>query len=49
MESAGTGVAAVRCNRQFIGMERDTEFFDAASDRIKIEECKMESALTFTE
>lgn len=49
MGSGTTGVAAVRCNRKFIGMERDTGFFDTASSRIKIEQCKMESALTFAE
>jgi len=34
MGSGTTGVAAVKCNRNFIGIEMDEEYFKAASDRI---------------
>ena len=34
MGSGTTGVAAVKCNRQFIGIEQDTSYFEMASKRI---------------
>ena len=34
MGSGTTGVSAVRCNRKFIGIEKDKRYFDLASDRI---------------
>lgn len=34
MGSGTTGVSAVKCNRKFIGIERDKHYFDLASDRI---------------
>jgi len=34
MGSGATGVAAMRCNRRFIGIERDLDYFTAASERI---------------
>ena len=34
MGSGTTGVAAVKCNRNFIGIEKDKEYFDQASERI---------------
>ena len=35
MGSGTTGVAAVKSNRNFIGIEMDQEYFKAASDRIR--------------
>lgn len=49
MGSGTTGVAAVRCGRKFIGIERDASFFSAASERILKESRLLESAITFTE
>ena len=34
MGSGTTGVSAVRCNRKFIGIEKDENYFNLASDRI---------------
>ena len=34
MGSGTTGVSAVKCNRKFIGIEKDKHYFDLASDRI---------------
>ena len=34
MGSGTTGVSAVKCNRKFIGIEKDKRYFDLASDRI---------------
>ena len=34
MGSGTTGVSAVKCSRKFIGIEKDTHYFDLASDRI---------------
>ena len=34
MGSGTTGVSAVKCNRKFIGIEKDKYYFDLASDRI---------------
>ena len=35
MGSGSTGVAAVKCGRKFIGIEKETEYFDIAERRIK--------------
>ena len=35
MGSGTTGVACVKTNRKFIGIEKDEEYFNLASDRIK--------------
>lgn len=35
MGSGSTGVAAVRCGRKFIGIERDPSYFKIAEDRVK--------------
>jgi DNA modification methylase len=35
MGSATTGVAAVKLNRQFIGVEREPKYFDIACRRIE--------------
>jgi site-specific DNA-methyltransferase (adenine-specific) len=34
MGSGTTGVAAVNCNRNFIGIEMDEQYFKIAQDRI---------------
>ena len=34
MGSGTTGVSAIKCNRKFIGIEKDKHYFDLASDRI---------------
>lgn len=35
MKSGGTGVACMKLNRKFCGIERDKEYFDVASKRIQ--------------
>lgn len=35
MGSGSTGVAALNCNRNFIGIERDKDYFDIAENRLK--------------
>lgn len=35
MGSGTTGAAALECNRKFIGIEKDAEYFKMASDRLK--------------
>jgi site-specific DNA-methyltransferase (adenine-specific) len=35
MGSGTTGVACVRTNRNFIGIELDTDYFNIAKDRIE--------------
>jgi site-specific DNA-methyltransferase (adenine-specific) len=35
MGSGTTGVAAIRCDREFIGMESDSEYYKIAEDRIQ--------------
>ena len=35
MGSGSTGVAAVNVDRNFIGIEKNEEYFDIASNRIK--------------
>lgn len=37
MGSGSTGVAAIRCNRRFVGIELDPEYFARASERIRQE------------
>lgn len=34
MGSGSTGVACVNTNRHFVGIEKETEYFDIACDRI---------------
>jgi len=40
MGSGSTGVAALRSNRRFIGIERDSHYFSVAYSRIEEESCK---------
>jgi len=47
MGSGTTGVAAVRCGRDFIGIEIDANYFDTASKRIAKERSTAESRLSF--
>ena len=35
MGSGTTGVAAINCNRTFIGIEQDEKYFTQASERIQ--------------
>ena len=35
MGSGSTGVACIRCNRSFIGIEKDAKYFDIARERIQ--------------
>ena len=35
MGSGSTGVAAIRCGRRFVGIERDSGYYNIASDRIR--------------
>lgn len=37
MGSGSTGVACVNTNRNFIGIELNKEYFDIASERLKLE------------
>jgi site-specific DNA-methyltransferase (adenine-specific) len=41
MGSGTTGVAALKCNRKFIGIERDPEYFEIAKNRIGVKRAKM--------
>lgn len=36
MGSCSTGVAALSCNRKFIGIERDTNYYNIAVERIRL-------------
>lgn len=42
MGSGSTGVAAKRCGRNFIGIEKDVNFFDIAKKRIDEKMCSLE-------
>lgn len=48
MGSGTTGVAAIKCNRKFIGMESDLEYYQIAKDRIEstvpVEEVSQENS-----
>ena len=40
MGSGSTGIACMQTNRQFIGIEKDKEYFKIAEERLKDEECR---------
>jgi len=44
MGSGSTPVAALRCNRQYIGFEKETEYYNVACSRISEEEIKVVKA-----
>ena len=45
MGSGSTGVACVNTNRNFIGIEKDDNYFNIASDRIKQAQYKKKEKL----
>jgi site-specific DNA-methyltransferase (adenine-specific) len=45
MGSGSTGIACLKTNRNFIGIEKDKHYFDIASDRIKKEEKELNRRL----
>jgi DNA modification methylase len=47
MGSGTTGVAAIQCNRKFIGIELDKKYFDTSSERIKKEYFKINNITNF--
>ena len=49
MGSGTTGVAAVLCNRNFIGIERELKYFNMAKDRIENTKSYEKSEKTFLE
>lgn len=44
MGSGSTGVACIKTNRRFIGIEKEKEYFDVAQDRIKRAEKKFQNS-----
>ena len=49
MGSGSTGVAALNLNRRFIGIERDAEWFNVASNRIENRNTEFNPDEDFTE